>query len=102
MGAGPAYSLYLTTYEFTKLKLMDYSLFKSSSFLTYVTAGLIAEAVSCCLFLPIDVIKERMQVASSILISILIGSAKFEGLPVQGVSECHLHNHIIRRSEGTI
>lgn len=35
------------------------------SFYTYFVGGMIAEAISCSVFVPVDVIKERLQVQTS-------------------------------------
>ena len=37
------------------------------SFLSHFTSGLLAECVSCVLWVPIDVVKERLQVQANIL-----------------------------------
>src|SRR5690348_2932199 len=50
------------SYELTK---RYHPLQTSSPFISHFTAGLIAECFSCVLWLPIDVIKERLQVQSS-------------------------------------
>ena len=39
---------------------------ESSPFVAHFSAGLIAECFSCILWVPIDVIKERLQVQSSL------------------------------------
>jgi len=62
IGGVPGVSIYLTSYEISKKKLSELSIFKSSPFLTYFTSGMIAEALCCLLFVPVDVIKERLQV----------------------------------------
>lgn len=54
----PAGMLYLTTYE--TLNRM-----RHASFGWHFACGLTAEAVACLLFVPVDVIKERVQVASA-------------------------------------
>lgn len=46
----------MTTYEVSKKRL------EGHYFLTYFVSGIIAETMACLYFLPIDVIKERMQV----------------------------------------
>lgn len=53
----PAGMIYLTTYEVTKGD--------STSPLWHFVCGLIAEAAACVLFVPVDVVKERLQVAES-------------------------------------
>jgi hypothetical protein len=57
-----AFSAYMTAYEKTKLYLQNFETFKKYSFLSHFVAGFMAEFASCSLWLPIDIIKERMQV----------------------------------------
>ena len=56
-GSAPAACLYFTTYEASKEHLPI-----ESPTIKHLAAGLLAETVSCVLYVPIDVIKERMQV----------------------------------------
>lgn len=62
VGGVPGVAIYLTSYEMSKRKLSEISIFKSSPFLIYFTSGMIAEALCCLLFVPVDVVKERLQV----------------------------------------
>ncbi|KAJ8561579.1 hypothetical protein ON010_g8102 [Phytophthora cinnamomi] len=62
LGSAPATCLYLTSYEVSKDTLMGVEGFRASPSLLYLGAGMAAEALSCVLWVPIDVIKERMQV----------------------------------------
>jgi hypothetical protein len=62
LGSAPATCLYLTSYEVSKDALMGIESFRGSPSLMYLGAGMTAEALSCVLWVPIDVIKERMQV----------------------------------------
>ncbi|TDH70522.1 hypothetical protein CCR75_006532 [Bremia lactucae] len=62
LGSAPATCLYMSSYEISKDALMDVESFRSNSTLLYLGAGMAAEALSCVLWVPIDVIKERMQV----------------------------------------
>jgi hypothetical protein len=63
LGSAPATCLYLTSYEVAKDSLAARSeLCASYPSLLYLGAGMAAEAFSCVLWVPIDVIKERMQV----------------------------------------
>jgi len=62
IGGVPATCLYLTSYEASKGYFASSPLFASSPFLVYFAAGLSAEAISCLVFVPTDVIKERLQV----------------------------------------
>lgn len=67
VGSAPATCLYLTSYEVSKDSLHSIELFRQSPSLLYLGAGMLAEAVSCVLWVPIDVIKERMQVQTKLL-----------------------------------
>ncbi|RHY22672.1 hypothetical protein DYB32_009437, partial [Aphanomyces invadans] len=59
LGSAPATCLYLTSYD---RWLESYPAFQSNVFVTSFSAGVMAEALSCVFWVPIDVIKERMQV----------------------------------------
>ncbi|KAJ0412029.1 hypothetical protein ATCC90586_004575 [Pythium insidiosum] len=62
VGSAPATCLYLTSYEVSKDALHAVPLFNDNPSMLYLGAGMLAEALSCVLWVPIDVIKERMQV----------------------------------------
>ncbi|CAI5720694.1 unnamed protein product [Hyaloperonospora brassicae] len=62
VGSAPATCLYLTSYELSKDALQGVESFRDRPSLLYLGAGMMAEALSCVLWVPIDVIKERMQV----------------------------------------
>lgn len=62
VGGSPAMVIYLATYEVSKARLESVHLVKDSPFLGHFTAGLLAEAASCLIFVPVDVVKERLQV----------------------------------------
>ncbi|OWZ12020.1 Mitochondrial Carrier (MC) protein, partial [Phytophthora megakarya] len=62
LGSAPATCLYMTSYEVSKDALMGVECLSGSPSLQYLGAGMAAEALSCVLWVPIDVIKERMQV----------------------------------------
>ena len=62
VGGVPGVCIYMTSYEMAKNFLATQPLFGGSSFATYFTAGMIAEAACCTIFVPVDVIKERLQV----------------------------------------
>jgi hypothetical protein len=66
IGSMPACLLYFGSYEYAKKNLLIYKNFNQSEFLTYFIAGIFAEAVSCIIFVPVDVIKERRQVQSNL------------------------------------
>lgn len=62
VGGVPGVCIYLTSYDIVKASLAKQPVFDGSPFLTYLTAGMIAEALCCIVFVPVDVIKERLQV----------------------------------------
>eukprot|EP01035_Chromulina_nebulosa_P018562 gene18562-24285_t len=61
VGGIPGTCIYLTVYDTSKDKLKEY---KVPSVLAYSCSGIIAEICCCVLFVPVDVIKERLQVQS--------------------------------------
>eukprot|EP01138_Halocafeteria_seosinensis_P015399 gb/GECG01015716.1/.p1 GENE.gb/GECG01015716.1/~~gb/GECG01015716.1/.p1 ORF type:complete len:323 (+),score=27.91 gb/GECG01015716.1/:1-969(+) len=62
-GSGPAACLYFTSYEMSRDFLThNFTFLSSFPFLAHFTAGMFAETFSCVLWVPIDVIKERMQI----------------------------------------
>lgn len=62
LGGGiPATVMYLNTYDYSKAYLSREDL-GLPSFAVHLTAGMVAETVSCLVFVPVDVIKERMQI----------------------------------------
>ncbi|CAM9534361.1 unnamed protein product, partial [Ectocarpus sp. 13 AM-2016] len=68
-GGVPGVCLYLTTYEATKEFLADRGAIGGGDaesggggILTHLTAGMMAEVVCCVVFVPVDVVKERLQV----------------------------------------
>ncbi len=72
IGSAPASCVYFSTYEVVKSSLLSSAAEGSSSssssalhVAAHLVAGVAAEAVSCCLYVPVDVIKERMQVQGS-------------------------------------
>ena len=61
VGSGPAACIYLSSYEYLKKDLSS----RRPDLPTFVTeflCGFGAEAFSCCLWVPVDVTKERLQV----------------------------------------
>jgi hypothetical protein len=62
----PATITYLNTYEAAKGFLEKHTIPRHSEFSVYLCSGLCAEAVACVIFVPLDVIKERMQVQGAI------------------------------------
>ena len=64
VGGIPGVSLYLTAYEQFKVYFSQYNK-NLPSFIVPLSAGMCAETLSCIVFVPVDVIKERLQVQSS-------------------------------------
>lgn len=64
IGAVPGSVLYFGSYEFAKKKLLLFENFSKGEFLIYFLSGMFAETVSCMVYVPVDVIKERRQVQS--------------------------------------
>ena len=59
LGGVPATAIYLNSYDMSKTHLMKQNW---PDFVTFLSAGMIAEILACVVFVPVDVIKERMQV----------------------------------------
>lgn len=66
LGSIPGSLLYFGGYEFAKKHLLMYKNFSNSEFLMYFVSGMIAEIVCCTIYVPVDVIKERRQVQTSL------------------------------------
>eukprot|EP01083_Nonionella_stella_P048648 129926_1 len=66
IGSAPAGCMYWTSYETAKIAFRRFEFLERNPSLSHFIAGLTAEAFSCLLFVPIDVIKERLQVQSSV------------------------------------
>ena len=72
VGGTPGTMVYLCSYEMIKKRLSGAISNNSSStttrasndesFLVHFTAGMLAETISCIVYVPVDVIKERLQV----------------------------------------
>jgi len=65
IGGVPATCLYLSSYELSKKTLSSTPVIQDSPFAVYFVSGILAEGVSCSVFVPTDVIKERLQVQGS-------------------------------------
>lgn len=59
LGGIPGSAMYFTGYETCKVKLIEHQI---PHLLAYSLSGLMAEAFSCLIYVPVDVIKERLQV----------------------------------------
>lgn len=66
VGSLPAITLYFSSYELGKKLLLAYPRINESPFLAYLAGGLFAETCACLIFVPIDVIKERLQVQTNL------------------------------------
>ena len=62
-GGIPGTCAYLQTYDHCKAFLSEKT--QLSPFFTYFISGIVAESVSCLWFVPVDVIKERLQIQRS-------------------------------------
>lgn len=61
-GSIPAGGLYYGSYEFFKKNTLKNEFLQQHAFLAYLMGGIFAETISCIIFVPVDVIKERRQV----------------------------------------
>ncbi len=59
IGGIPGTCMYLTGYETCKAYMVERNF---SPFLAYICSGMFAEVFCCAIFVPVDVIKERLQV----------------------------------------
>lgn len=66
IGNIPASFLYFGAYEFWKKNTLEVEYFKNHSFISYLSGGMFAETVACIVFVPTDVLKERLQVQSKL------------------------------------
>lgn len=66
MGGCPASCVYFTTYESTRRYLNQRSFFIEHNYLSDFVGGFTAEIVACLIWVPVDIIKERLQVQSII------------------------------------
>lgn len=65
IGGTPGTILYLCSYDIIKQFLNDKSTTTKQpkdSFLIHFTSGMLAESLACIVYVPVDVVKERMQV----------------------------------------
>lgn len=66
VGSMPASVLYFGSYEWAKKKLLTFKNFSQGEFLMYFLGGMFAETISCLIYVPVDVIKERRQVQNNL------------------------------------
>jgi hypothetical protein len=65
VGGTPGTMAYLCSYDFIKNKFLERNSshnLKSPEFVIHLTSGMLAEAIACVIYVPVDVIKERLQV----------------------------------------
>lgn len=65
VGGVPGVCIYITSYDACKNSLSKVKVLDDYEFVTYLTSGMFAEALCCLFFVPVDVIKERMQIQSN-------------------------------------
>ena len=58
-GGIPAGGIYYGSYEFFKKTTLQMPYLQKHPFLAYLMGGIFAETISCIIFVPVDVIKER-------------------------------------------
>ena len=66
IGGAPATCLYLTSYDYFKRD-------REETAVTHLSAGMAAEAIACVLFVPVDIVKERLQVSVALGCCVLRG-----------------------------
>ena len=66
LGTIPAGALYFGSYEFFKSQTLKNEWLQKNPSIAYLCGGMFAEIIACILFVPIDVIKERRQVQSTL------------------------------------
>jgi hypothetical protein len=65
LGSVPGVCIYISTYEYCKSTfLQKYPSLQQYPALVYLGSGLLAETACCTLFIPVDVVKQRLQVQS--------------------------------------
>lgn len=68
VGGTPGTMLYLCSYELFKERMGSSDTGKSgddTSFAVHFAGGMLAEAIACIIYVPVDVLKERMQVSNT-------------------------------------
>ena len=64
IGGTPGTMLYLCSYEWMKQTMGAADHSNDSSFLVHFGGGMFAEAIACIIYVPVDVLKERLQVSN--------------------------------------
>eukprot|EP00760_Papus_ankaliazontas_P015225 PhM_4_TR16419/c0_g1_i1/m.92608 len=62
VGSAPGVALYLSSYEYSKAQLATVIGDEAEGIVSHFLCGFTAEAISCVVWVPIDVLKERLQV----------------------------------------
>ena len=65
VGGTPGTMLYLCSYEFIKERMGGGGDNNNTSFVVHFFGGMLAEAIACIIYVPVDVLKERMQVSNT-------------------------------------
>jgi hypothetical protein len=66
LGTIPASALYFGSYEFAKKYLTSRSKSNEKDFFIHFSSGMFAELIACIVFVPVDIIRERRQIQSSV------------------------------------
>lgn len=77
IGPMPALSLYFGTYELVKERINRSGIAQKYPSVGHIASGVMAETVACVLFVPIDVVKERMQVQARLEVRYWFGLVFF-------------------------
>ena len=79
VGGAPGLCLYLSAYEKTKAGLNSrYEFFEKYPAASHFVSGMVAEAFSCVLFVPVDIAKERLQIQGPSN-GAFVGGPKYQG-----------------------
>jgi hypothetical protein len=62
VGGTPGTMMYLCSYDYVKNKIMASGASGIPEFAVHFTAGMLAETFACIIYVPVDVVKERLQV----------------------------------------
>lgn len=69
VGGTPGTVLYLCSYEVCKEQLSNGKQDAQSNFVVHFVSGMIAETIACIVYVPVDVVKERMQIQHPSILS---------------------------------
>ena len=65
VGGTPGTMVYLCSYDIIKDRLSTLNTRQDADFMVHFAAGMLAETLACIIYVPVDVIKERLQVQHS-------------------------------------